>query len=224
MSALRSMAGHRLRPVGRPAAGRAEAPPAMLRARRGQAVASGVASVRTRARRIVAHRAGRHSSRRPRRPRRPPSPERALGGHHQDGQGRTTRGQQAGERPHVGIGAVEGDASLYDGDLLYWASRLGYHPEVPPTRATLLKRQKGRCTWCGLHFASVDDLMEVDHTVPRAIGGTDRTHNRQVLHGHCHDAKTAGTVLIVTGRPRRGAHDTGDPPRSGTRGNSHVPF
>jgi RNA-directed DNA polymerase len=92
-------------------------------------------------------------------------------------------------RRHV---KVRGDASLYDGDLLYWASRLGHHPEVPPSRATLLKRQKGRCTWCGLHFASVDDLMEVDHTVPRAIGGTDRTHNRQVLHGHCHDAKTAG--------------------------------
>lgn len=32
--------------------------------------------------------------------------------------------------------------------------------------------------------------MEVDHKVPRSRGGADLPHNRQLLHGHCHDVKT----------------------------------
>jgi RNA-directed DNA polymerase len=81
--------------------------------------------------------------------------------------------------------------SFYDGNLLYWASRLGRHPELPLSRAHLLKQQKGRCTWCGLLFTTMEDIMEVDHKVPRSRGGTNTIHNRQLLHGHCHDAKTA---------------------------------
>jgi RNA-directed DNA polymerase len=38
--------------------------------------------------------------------------------------------------------------------------------------------------------------MEVDHIIPRALGGRDAFHNWQLLHRHCHDRKTAddGTV------------------------------
>ena len=86
---------------------------------------------------------------------------------------------------------VRTDASIYDGDLLYWASRLGRHPQLPASRAHLLKRQQGRCAWCGLFFTTMDDVMEVDHKVPRARGGSNMPHNRQLLHGHCHDQKTA---------------------------------
>jgi hypothetical protein len=87
---------------------------------------------------------------------------------------------------------VRTDASIYDGNLLYWASRLGRHPQLPASRANLLKRQRGRCAWCGLFFTTMDDVMEVDHKVPRSRGGTDMPHNRQLLHGHCHDEKTTG--------------------------------
>jgi RNA-directed DNA polymerase len=86
---------------------------------------------------------------------------------------------------------VKGAASPYDGDLVYWASRLGHHPELPNDKAALLKRQKGRCAWCGLAFTRMDELMESDHTLPRIHGGRDGRANRQLLHGHCHDAKTA---------------------------------
>jgi len=37
----------------------------------------------------------------------------------------------------------------------------------------------------------MDDVLEVDHKVPRARGGSNMPHNRQLLHGHCHDVKTA---------------------------------
>lgn len=95
---------------------------------------------------------------------------------------------------------VRGETSLYDGDLLYWATRLGRHPELPTSRAILLKRQKGRCAECGLLFTSMDELMESDHRVPRSLGGSDAGPNRQLLHGHCHDQKTArdGSLDVST--------------------------
>jgi RNA-directed DNA polymerase len=86
---------------------------------------------------------------------------------------------------------VRGHASPYDGNLLYWATRLGRHPELTRTRAYLLKRQQGRCAGCGLLFTHLDELVEVDHRVPRSRGGTDAARNRKLLHGHCHDSKTA---------------------------------
>jgi len=86
---------------------------------------------------------------------------------------------------------VVGAASPFDGNLVYWASRLGRHPELPPATALLLKRQGGRCALCGLYFYSLRDVMEVDHVTPAIIGGSDVDTNHQLLHGHCHDRKTA---------------------------------
>lgn len=85
---------------------------------------------------------------------------------------------------------VKGDKSPYDGDLVYWSTRMGQHPECPTRVATLLKKQKGKCPYCGLHFRE-DDVMEVDHIIPKSLGGKDEYSNLQLLHGHCHDAKTA---------------------------------
>ena len=58
---------------------------------------------------------------------------------------------------------------------------------VSPRLATLLKRQQGRCPYCGLFFQHGDQL-EIDH-----INGEQRDSryvNLQAIHGHCHDAKT----------------------------------
>ena len=85
---------------------------------------------------------------------------------------------------------VKGDKSPFDGDLVYWSSRLGTHPEMPSRKAKLLKQQKGKCPWCGLRFQEWD-VMEVDHKIPRALGGKDEWRNLQLLHRHCHDEKTA---------------------------------
>jgi RNA-directed DNA polymerase len=85
---------------------------------------------------------------------------------------------------------VKGDKSYFDGDVLYWGKRRGRHPELQNRVALLLKKYKGRCPECGLMFVS-NDLIEVDHKLPRKNGGTDEFDNLQPLHRHCHDVKTA---------------------------------
>ncbi|HEY9768224.1 MAG TPA: HNH endonuclease signature motif containing protein [Coleofasciculaceae cyanobacterium] len=61
---------------------------------------------------------------------------------------------------------------------------------MPTRKASLLKRQKGVCSWCCLQFRE-GDLLETDHNIPPAKGGKDEYRNLQLLHGHCHDKKTA---------------------------------
>jgi len=84
---------------------------------------------------------------------------------------------------------VKDKASLFNGDLLYWSTRMGTHPEVPIKTAKLLKKQKGKCTHCGLHFKP-DDVWEIDHVNPKAKGGRNTFNNLQLLHRHCHHQKT----------------------------------
>jgi RNA-directed DNA polymerase len=87
---------------------------------------------------------------------------------------------------------VKGDVSPFNGDWIYWTSRMGKHPEVSTRMATLLKKQKGKCNHCGLSFKD-GDLLEIDHLTPTSLGGSKwKYENLQVLHRHCHDDKTAG--------------------------------
>ncbi len=85
---------------------------------------------------------------------------------------------------------VKSDKSPYDGNLVYWSTRLGRHPELPNRKAILLKQQQGKCACCGLYFRE-QDVMEVDHKTPISKGGKDEWVNLQLLHRHCHDEKTA---------------------------------
>jgi len=95
---------------------------------------------------------------------------------------------------------VKGDKSPYDGDLVYWSSRLGRHPELSKTKTTLLKKQKGKCAHCGLYFLDRDiPTMEVDHITPKSLGGKDSYENFQLLHGHCHDEKTRDDGSLTKG-------------------------
>jgi RNA-directed DNA polymerase len=84
---------------------------------------------------------------------------------------------------------VKGEASPYDGNLIYWSKRRGESLELPTRVATLIKKQKGICPWCNLHFRE-EDVMEVDHNIPKSKGGKDTYYNLQLLHRHCHDTKT----------------------------------
>ena len=85
---------------------------------------------------------------------------------------------------------VKGDKSPYDGNLVYWSTRMGRHPEMPTSKAYKLKKQKGKCNWCKLHFRE-GDVLEEDHIIATALGGKNIYDNLQLLHAHCHDAKTA---------------------------------
>ncbi len=84
---------------------------------------------------------------------------------------------------------VKGDASPYDGNLIYWSSRRGKHPQMSKRTASILKKQKGKCKWCGLNFKN-EDVIELDHIIPKSKGGKDEYKNWQLLHRHCHDEKT----------------------------------
>jgi RNA-directed DNA polymerase len=39
--------------------------------------------------------------------------------------------------------------------------------------------------------------MEVDHIIPRAIGGKDDYKNLQLLHRHCHDVKSKIDLIKI---------------------------
>ena len=99
---------------------------------------------------------------------------------------------------------VRGTASPFNGDIVYWSQRLRQHPLTTGRVAILLKRQQGRCAWCGSLFLNRTDI-EVDHVRPRIFNGTTDLTNLQLLHGYCHDQKS---VLdgSATRRCRDGLH------------------
>jgi RNA-directed DNA polymerase len=99
---------------------------------------------------------------------------------------------------------IRKDKNPFDGDWVYWATRMGRHPELTDRVARLLQKQQGKCPWCGLYFKDGDKL-ERDHIIPRALGGKDAYVNWQILHRHCHDRKTAGDGSLAA----RGTHDKG---------------
>lgn len=96
----------------------------------------------------------------------------------------TCRLRRHDDMPIIRHVKVRGDKSPYDGDWPYWVQRLGRDPTKPRRIVELLKREKGRCIWCGLRFMA-EDVMEVHHC------DGDRRNNRYtnlaLLHAHCHD-------------------------------------
>ncbi|MEL7039825.1 MAG: group II intron maturase-specific domain-containing protein, partial [Cyanobacteria bacterium J06592_8] len=84
---------------------------------------------------------------------------------------------------------VKDDASPYNGDTIYWSTRMGKHPQMLKRTASLLKKQKGKCPHCGLSFKN-GDTIELDHIIPKSKGGKNEYSNYQLLHRHCHDEKT----------------------------------
>ena len=84
---------------------------------------------------------------------------------------------------------VRGDASIYDGNSIYWTLRLINHFAFNTRIRKLLRRQKGICPLCKEKFDYFSD-MEVDHIIPRKKGGKDAYSNLQLLHKQCHIKKT----------------------------------
>jgi RNA-directed DNA polymerase len=91
---------------------------------------------------------------------------------------------------------VKRNKTPYDGDTIYWAKRKGSHPELKPSVAKLLKKQKGKCSWCNLNFLD-GDLIHTDHIIPKQAGGKNTKDNLQLLHKHCHDVKTKSDRKVI---------------------------
>lgn len=106
---------------------------------------------------------------------------------------RLIRYADTGIRRHVMVG---GGRSPFDGDFVYWGRRLGTHPMLPTRVTKLLRRQEGKCRSCELQFR-YGDAMEIDHVIPRVRGGKDVYDNLQLLHAHCHGAKTVRDLARV---------------------------
>ena len=79
---------------------------------------------------------------------------------------------------------IKGTKSPYDGDWIYWATRVGKSLTISPRVAKLLKHQKGKCGSCNLWFEG-EDLMEIHHQ-DRNRHNNGLT-NLKLLHRHCHD-------------------------------------
>lgn len=84
---------------------------------------------------------------------------------------------------------VKADASVYDGNEIYWALRNSRFCILSTRVQNLLRRQNGKCTLCKGVF-NVGDQMEVDHIISKYKGGKDEYRNLQLLHRQCHAEKT----------------------------------
>lgn len=91
---------------------------------------------------------------------------------------------------------VRANRSPYDGDWIYWGTRLRSYPGLAPVRAKLLKQQGGKCSSCGLYFTS-EDAIELHHL----DGHHDNNchHNLALLHRHCHDQAHAVRKIATDG-------------------------
>lgn len=84
---------------------------------------------------------------------------------------------------------VRNTKSPYDGDHVYWSVRMSSYNRLPTRVTKLLKLQHGKCPYCKTAF-QWESVMEVDHIIPKALGGKDRYNNLQLIHKHCHVSKT----------------------------------
>jgi RNA-directed DNA polymerase len=74
---------------------------------------------------------------------------------------------------------VKAKRSPFDGDWLYWATRMGRYPGLNQKVAEALKKQQGKCTMCGLYFTELD--------LPNTLASTKKDHltTYQLTHSHC---------------------------------------
>ena len=49
---------------------------------------------------------------------------------------------------------------------------------------------------CHLTFRDGESI-ETDHIIPKRLGGNNKVDNLQLLHRHCHDAKTKTDLAAI---------------------------
>jgi RNA-directed DNA polymerase len=94
------------------------------------------------------------------------------------------------EFPYAQYIKVEGMKSPYDGDWVYWNTRMADHPETPQDIKFGITQQKGKCYLCGQNL-TVEDSLEIYY-----IDG-NKNNNRKgqaVVHNHCRESHQRMTV------------------------------
>ena len=78
---------------------------------------------------------------------------------------------------------IKANASIYDGNLIYFAKRLSLtNPRIKSLR-NLIVKQKYSYTHCGL-FMLPNDVIELHHILDKDGNRTGEIH---FVHGYCHD-------------------------------------
>jgi len=87
---------------------------------------------------------------------------------------------------------VKSNDSPYNPDSgIYWSNRMSKYSPFSSGIRVLLRTQRGKCTFCGAPFTMADsENWEIDHVVPRSVGGKDSYDNLQLLHKSCHIEKS----------------------------------
>lgn len=80
------------------------------------------------------------------------------------------------ERPSRRPVKVQARRSPDEGDAVYWRPRRGHDPGVATRVATVRKRPAGQCRHGGGDIKA-DDVLDVDHRIPRAVGGREAYTN-----------------------------------------------
>jgi RNA-directed DNA polymerase len=100
-------------------------------------------------------------------------------------------------RKHV---KISGNRSPYDGDYIYWSNRLAKYSNLSNSTVKMMKTQNFKCNVCG-EFFSLGERLEVDHIIPKSLGGKDSYENLQLLHRICHVGKTRQDNLPLINVP-----------------------
>ena len=78
---------------------------------------------------------------------------------------------------------AEAGASIYDGNLHYFAERFSYSNLRIKSLRGLFNKQNYLCSHCGL-FLLPDEIIELHHVLDENL---NRTGEICFVHGHCHD-------------------------------------
>ena len=92
---------------------------------------------------------------------------------------------------------VTGDKSPYEGNLVYWSIRMGRHTEMPTSKAFKLKKQKASATGLDYIFVKETFQKKTISLLPPLVVKINGYKNLQLLHGHCHNAKTALDLIDI---------------------------
>ncbi len=91
---------------------------------------------------------------------------------------------------------VVGKHHVYDGDEKYWNKKTlrdlesNHSGRLVNNISKLFKKQNGCCNICKLKLEH-DHNLEIDHIIPKTLGGKDIITNYQLVHNWCHDTKTS---------------------------------
>lgn len=96
---------------------------------------------------------------------------------------------------------VASNNSVYDTNDAYWALRTTKYGDFNTKERNLLKKQKGICPICKGKIN--DNIVEIDHIIPKSQGGKDTYSNLQLLHKHCHSQKTKGDIAQLAANPKK---------------------